>query len=92
MYELEDAQEHLTTLISEMSSRADYDEVNLRIDLGHVFAHLNRAWHLRHLREDLDQEQWQRAGQFPKAGDPISCVGEWLDSAADSRAESQADT
>ena len=43
MYELEDAQEHLTTLISEMSSRADYDEVNLRIDLGHVFAHLNRA-------------------------------------------------
>lgn len=47
MYELEDAQEHLTTLISEMSSEADYDEVNLRIDLAHVFAHLNRAWHLR---------------------------------------------
>lgn len=71
MYELEDAQEHLTTLISEMSSQVDYDEGNLRIDLGHLFAHLNRAWHLRDLTEDLDQEQWQRAGQFPKDLDPI---------------------
>lgn len=71
MYELEDAQEHLTTLISEMSSQVDYDEGNLRIDLGHVFSHLNRAWHLRDLTEDLDQEQWQRAGQFPKDLDPI---------------------
>lgn len=71
MYELEDAQEHLATLISKMSSQVDYGEVNLRIDLGHVFAHLNRAWHLRDLTEDLDQEQWQRASQFPKDLDPI---------------------
>lgn len=71
MCELEDAQEHLTNLISEMGSEADYDEVNLRIDLGHVYAHLNRAWHLRHLREDPDQEQWRRASQFPKDLDPI---------------------
>ena len=71
MYELEDAQEHLTTLVSKMSSEVDYDKVNLRIDLGHVFAHLNRAWHLRDLTEDLDQEQWQRAGRFPKDLDPM---------------------
>ena len=71
MYELEDAQEHLATLISEMSSQVDYGEVNLRVDLGHVFTHLNRAWHLRDLTEDLGQEQWQRAGQFPKDLDPI---------------------
>jgi hypothetical protein len=37
MYELEDAQEHLTSLISKMSSEPDYDEVNFRIDLAHVF-------------------------------------------------------
>ena len=71
MYELEDAQAHLTTLISEMSSEADYGEVHLRIDLGHVFAHLNRAWRLRDLTEDLDKEQWQRASQFPMDLDPI---------------------
>ena len=53
MYELEDAQEHLATLISEMSSQVDYGEVNLRVDLGHVFTHLNRAWHLRDVTEDL---------------------------------------
>lgn len=28
----------LATLISNMSSNADYDEVNLRIELGHVFS------------------------------------------------------
>lgn len=33
MYKLE-----LATLISNMSSNADYDEVNLRIELGHVFS------------------------------------------------------
>lgn len=71
MYELEDAREHLTTLILEMRSEANYDEVNLRIDLGHVFAHLNRAWYLRDLTEELDHEQWQHASQFPKDLDPI---------------------
>lgn len=47
MYELEDAQEHLTALISEMNATDDFDEVDLRIQLGHVFSHLNRAWHRR---------------------------------------------
>lgn len=49
-----------------MSSEADYDEVDLRIGLDHVFAHLNRAWQLRDLMEDLDQKQWQCISQFPK--------------------------
>ena len=70
MYELEDAQEHLTTLISKMISDADYDEANLRIDLGHVFSHLNRAWHMRDLTEDLEREQWWQASQFPKDLEP----------------------
>lgn len=71
MYELEDAHEHLAALISKIDSDADYDEVNLRIDLGHVFSHLNRAWHRRNSTDDLDGDQWLRASQFPKDLDPI---------------------
>jgi len=71
MYELEDAQEHLATLISEMNKDPEYDEANLRIDLGHVFSHLNRAWHRRNHADDLDEENWQRASQFPTDLDPI---------------------
>ena len=65
MYELEDAQEHLTSMIASMNSDADYDEVNLRIDLGHVFSHLNRAWQRREKIEGLDEVEWLEASKFP---------------------------
>lgn len=70
MDELEDAQEHLATLISHMSSDANYEEVNLRIDLGHVFSHLNRAWHRREKIEGLDEAEWLEASRFPTDLDP----------------------
>lgn len=70
MYELEDAQEHLAKLISNIGSDADYDEVNMRIDLGHVFSHLNRAWHRRQKAEGLDEAEWLEASRFPTDLDP----------------------
>jgi hypothetical protein len=33
--------------ISEINATGDFREVDLRIQLGHVFSHLNRAWHRR---------------------------------------------
>jgi hypothetical protein len=71
MYELEDAKEHLEGLISDLDSDPDYDETNLRIDLAHVYSHLNRAWHRRNLKGDLDDEEWTKASQFPTDCDPI---------------------
>jgi len=71
MYELEDAQEHLTALISEMNAADDFDEGNLRIKLGHVFSHLNRAWHRRDKANGLNQDEWQDASRFPSDLDPI---------------------
>lgn len=70
MYELEDAQEHLTALISEMNATDDFDEVDLRIQLGHVFSHLNRAWHRRDKANDLNQDEWPDASRFPSDLDP----------------------
>ena len=70
MYELEDAQEHLAALISNMNSDADFDEVNFRIELGHVFSHLNRAWHRRDKIEGLTEGEWLEASKFPTDLDP----------------------
>lgn len=70
MYELEDAQEHLTALISEMNAIDDFDEVDLRIQLGHVFSHLNRAWHRRDKGDGLHSGEWQDASRFPCDLDP----------------------
>jgi hypothetical protein len=71
MYELEDAKEHLASLIEKINSTPDYDEANLRIDLGHIYSHLNRAWHRRVIEEDLTDDEWVAAGQFPDDLSPI---------------------
>jgi hypothetical protein len=45
--ELDDAREHLENLVNEMSTSDDFSEVEFRIALGHIYAHLNREWHGR---------------------------------------------
>lgn len=63
MYELEDALEHLGNMIKEIEQSLDYDEANFRIDLGHVYAHLNRAW--RRSAKDFPESEWEWASRFP---------------------------
>jgi hypothetical protein len=70
MYELEDAQEHLASLISEMNAADDFDEIDLRIQLGHVLSHLNRAWHRRDKATGLNEAEWVEASRFPDDLDP----------------------
>jgi hypothetical protein len=70
LQELEDAKEHLTTLIADLDSDPEYDEANLRIDLGHVYAHLNRAWHRRDTVRDFSDATWELASKFPQDLEP----------------------
>lgn len=65
MYELDDAREHLENMIEEMNSDPAFDESVFRVGLGHIFSHLNRAWHRRNLVGDLDDEAWHAASKFP---------------------------
>lgn len=65
MYELEDAREHLASLAEEMERSPSYDEIDFRINLGHIYSHLNRAWHRRQVHEDLSDEERELASQFP---------------------------
>lgn len=71
MYELHDAKEHLTNLITEIQNDPEYDEANLIIDLGHVYSHLNRAWHRRNESEDISEAEWIAASKFPNDLEPI---------------------
>jgi hypothetical protein len=71
MYELEEVQEHLANLISDLDSDPEYDEINLRIDLGHIYSHLNRVWHCRHLTKELSDTEWELASQFPTDLEPV---------------------
>jgi len=67
VHELDDAKEHLETLIREMTDDPEYDEANFLVDLGHIYSHLNRAWNARNrLGTDWTQEQREQLSRFPK--------------------------
>lgn len=47
LYELADAHDHLGALLAQMQAAGDIDERDFAVQMGHVFAHLSRAWHGR---------------------------------------------
>jgi hypothetical protein len=69
MYELTDALEHLQNLIKDIEQSQDYNDDDFRVDLGHVYAHLNRAW--RRSAGSLADSDWEAASQFPNDLAPI---------------------
>ena len=70
MYELEDAKEHLRDLIDKMNSQGNIDEVDYEINLGHIFAHLNRAWNSRNIIGEYDDKKRSKISAFPKDIEP----------------------
>jgi hypothetical protein len=73
--QLEDAREHLGDLIRRMTEEKDFGEPDLRIDLGHVYSHLNRAWHMRDATgeqvTEFSDEQWAAWSRLPTDLEPI---------------------
>lgn len=47
VYEIADAHEHLGALLAQMNDDGRIEEGDFAVQLGHVMAHLNRAWHGR---------------------------------------------
>ena len=47
LYQLDDAREHLESLINDMADDEEFCEIDYDIYLGHIFEHLNRAWNGR---------------------------------------------
>jgi len=69
---LEDASEHLANLVRDLTTDSSYGEEEFRIDLGHVYAHLNRAWNSRNKTSELTDEEWDQCTQFPTDLDPVA--------------------
>lgn len=70
--DLDDAREHLDALLREIQASPEYGEPEFRVDLGHVYAHLNRAWRRRNVSEDFTDAEWGPAGQFPEDLEPVA--------------------
>lgn len=71
LYELEDAKEHLEKLISDTQRDSAYSEEQFRVDLGHVYAHLNRAWNTRNNENGATEENWDIMTKFPTDLEPV---------------------
>lgn len=71
MYDLDDAREHLETLMVAMQSDPEFDEECFRVRLGHIYWHLNRAWHRRDIMDDQSDDEDVGSGQFPNDLEPI---------------------
>jgi hypothetical protein len=73
MYELADARDHLGALIDQMTAEGAIAESDFQIQLGHVFAHLNRAWHGRDdtRLDEVSGELHAERSKFPNDLAPV---------------------
>jgi len=71
LYELEDAKEHLANLITDLQNDSAYNEEQFRVDLGHVYAHLNRAWNTRNSESGATKENCEILSKFPSNLKPV---------------------
>jgi len=69
--EIDEAREHLEGLANKMAQAGKIDESDFSVDLGHVYAHLNRAWHSRNQIEEISEDQWPVFSRFPEDLNPV---------------------
>lgn len=72
LYELIDAHEHLGKLVNRISEDPEYSEEALRVELGHIYAHLNRAWFRRGVEGELPDSERELASKYPGDLDPVA--------------------
>jgi hypothetical protein len=70
--ELDEAHDHLGDLIAQMTAEPDYDEARLQLNMGHIMAHLNRAWAKRSYTRALTDQEWEAFRNYPQDLPPIA--------------------
>jgi hypothetical protein len=70
LYNLKEALEQLTETISDFENNNDYEYAEFKVDMEHLYHHLNTAWNAQNSTEqesnvcsDCDYNQWR---QFPQ--------------------------
>ena len=69
--ELDEAREHLESLTNEMVKAGTIEDTEFAVQLGHIYAHLNRVWHSRSKPDEIEEKQWTIYSQFPKDLNPV---------------------
>ncbi len=69
--ELDEAREHLDSLTRTMVAKGTIDESDYAVQVGHIYAHLNRAWASRRRTTELPFDEWEEASQFPTDLSPV---------------------
>lgn len=70
-YEIEDAIGHLQALGKSLTPGGSIEPEDYRIQVGHVYAHLNRAWYGRNRTGDQTPELFELESKFPSDLDPV---------------------
>ena len=65
MYELDDLQEHLESLIAQMNTAGEIKSEENRVQIGHIYAHLNRAWNSRNTVTETEVNDLEKLTKFP---------------------------
>lgn len=70
LFHLEEAEKAIGDAISNIKAESDYEAVDLRIDMSHVYHHLNTAWNGREASEEDSRENsdenFDKWRSFPK--------------------------
>ncbi len=73
-FNLSDAHEHMGALLQAIHDDPEFGEVEFRLGLAHIYAHLNRAWHQRKA-DDEDMADptahWEEWSKFPTDLEPL---------------------
>lgn len=66
LYGLEDAREHIEDLMTDMQQDDNFCEMDLDIQLSHIYQHLNRVWNSRNMSSKLALKKFDEISKFPK--------------------------
>ena len=66
LYELDDLKEHLEILINEMGENGEIQDESYKVQIGHLYAHLNRAWNSRNSTSDEVEKEFEKLTEFPQ--------------------------
>jgi hypothetical protein len=69
IWQLQEAAEAVAQAIEEMSGDPNYSDEELRVQVTHIYHHLNTAWNARHASDDqvaaCSQEDFNAWRKFP---------------------------
>ena len=71
MQEIADLHDHVGALIKEIEDNPEYGEEEFAVDIGHLYAHLNRLWNGRGRTDEPTEEEWRADTRFPTDIDPV---------------------